>query len=113
VKGKWLRSDGSWLAGVDGARKGIVMEAHPRAGDTYRQEWYAGHAEDMARVLATDVSVGVPYGRFDHALQTKEWTPLEAGVAEHKFYARGIGEVRSIMTAGGSEEMRLVSVRRG
>ena len=112
VKGKWVRSEGSWLTGVDGAKKGIVMKAHPRAGDTYRQEWYPGHAEDMARVLATETSVRVPYGSFERALETKEWTPLEPGVAEHKYYAPGIGEVRSVMTEGGSEEMKLVSVRR-
>jgi hypothetical protein len=110
--GTWVRSDGSWLAGVDGAKQGIVMKAHPRAGDTYRQEWYRGHAEDMARVLKTSAAVTVPYGTFAHSLQTKEWTPLEPGVAEHKFYAPGIGEVRSVTVKGGKEEMRLVSVRR-
>jgi hypothetical protein len=113
VSGRWVRSDGSWLAGVDGAKAGIVMKARPRVGDTYRQEWYRGHAEDMARVLKTGVAVTVPYGRFDGALQTREWTPLEPGVVEHKWYAPGIGEVRSLTTEGGSDEMRLVSVRKG
>jgi hypothetical protein len=57
--------------------------------------------------------VTVPYGRFDGTLQTREWTPLEPGVVEHKWYAPGIGEVRSLTTEGGSDEMRLVSVRKG
>jgi hypothetical protein len=56
VNGKWVRSDGSWEAGVDGVRAGIVMEANPQAGDVYRQEYYAGHAEDMAKVIDTDAS---------------------------------------------------------
>lgn len=38
-------------AGVDGAQPGIVMEASPKVGDTYRQEYYPGEAEDMATVL--------------------------------------------------------------
>ena len=33
--------EGSWIAGVDGAQPGIVMEAHPAVGDFYRQEFLA------------------------------------------------------------------------
>jgi len=112
VNGKWVRSDGSWETGVDGAKPGIVMEADPSSGDLYRQEYYAGHAEDMAKVLGTDASVAVPYGRFDHALETSEWTPLERGVIEHKSYVRGVGNVRTVMVKGGAEEERLVSITR-
>jgi hypothetical protein len=112
VKGKWVRSDGSWEAGVHGARPGIVMEAKPSVGDAYRQEYYKGHAEDMAAILRLDASVSVPYGTFRKALVTKEWTPLERGVIEQKYYARGVGNVRTVMVKGGSEEERLVSVTR-
>jgi hypothetical protein len=111
--GKWVRNDGSWQAGVDGAKAGIIMEGKPRAGDTYRQEYYKGHAEDVGRVLRTDVGVSTPYGSFRHALQTRDWSPLEARVVEHKYYARGIGEVRSLLVKGGAERMALVSVQRG
>jgi hypothetical protein len=113
VKGKWVRSDGSWLAGIDDAQPGVIMEAHPRVGDTYRQEYYPGHAEDMAEVLSTNTSVSVPYGSFDHALRTKEWTPLEPGVVDNKYYAAGIGEVEAVNVQGGDELMQLVSVTRG
>jgi len=112
IDGQWVRSDGSWEAGVDGARAGIVMEAHPQVNDTYRQEYYAGHAEDMARVLSLGESVVVPYGSFDSVLETKDWTPLEPNVAEHKYFARGVGQIKSVMVKGGSEEMELVSVGR-
>jgi hypothetical protein len=112
VKGKWVRSDGSWLAGVDGAEPGIIMEARPKVGDTYRQEFYAGHAEDMAQVLSTNSSVTVPYGSFRHVLATKEWTPLEPGVTENKYYAPGVGNVKTVMVEGGDEEYELVSVTR-
>jgi hypothetical protein len=110
VKGKWVRSDGSWETGVDGAKAGILMKAAPVLGNAYRQEYYAGHAEDMARVIAKKASVVVPYGTFAHALVTSEWTPLEKGVVEHKYYVRGVGNVRTIMVKGGSEEERLISV---
>jgi hypothetical protein len=111
VNGKWVRNDGSWEAGVDGAKAGIVMEANPEAGDTYRQEYYAGHAEDVARVLRTDESVTVPYGSFTHVLETRDWSLLEPNVIEHKYFARGVGEVKSVMVKGGAEEMALVSVK--
>ncbi len=47
--GEVVTRAGSWEAGVDGARPGIVMLAEPQVGDTYRQEYYEGEAEDMAR----------------------------------------------------------------
>jgi hypothetical protein len=112
VNGKWVRSEGSWETGVDGAKAGIVMEADPNPGDLYRQEYYRGHAEDMAKVLSTDRSVAVSYGSFDHALETSEWTPLERGVIEHKYYVKDVGNVRTIMIKGGAEEERLVSITR-
>ena len=67
---------------MDGAKPGIVMEANPRVGDSYRQEYYEGEAEDMAEVLSLDASglndaVSVPYGSFGDVLMTKEWNPLE------------------------------------
>jgi hypothetical protein len=112
VNGKWVRSDGSWEPGVDGAKAGIVMKANPRNGGVYRQEYYVGHAEDMAKVLSRNTSVTVPYGSFDHALETSEWTPLERGVIEHKYYVKGVGNVRTVMVKGGAEEERLVSITR-
>ena len=112
VNGKCVRSDGSWEAGVNGAKAGIVMRASPRVGEVYRQEYYKGHAEDMAKVLSRNKHVSVSYGSFEHALQTGEWTPLERGVLEHKYYVKGIGNVRTFMVKGGAEEEHLVSITR-
>ena len=111
--GRWVRNDGSWQAGVNGAKAGIIMKGRPRAGDTYRQEFYKGHAEDLGRVLRTGVSVSTPYRSFRGTLETRDWSPLEPGVVEHKYYARGIGEVKSFLARGGVERMALVSVQRG
>jgi hypothetical protein len=112
-RGKWVRNDGSWQAGVDGAKAGIVMKAQPRVGATYRQEYYRRHAEDVARVLSTREEVSVRYGTFRRVLETRDWSLLEPGVIEHKYFARGVGEVKSVMVKGGSEVMALVSVTRG
>ncbi|MEW6741869.1 MAG: hypothetical protein AB1486_03835 [Planctomycetota bacterium] len=107
--GKPASDDGSWEAGIDGALPGIVMKAEPRVGESYRQEFYAGHAEDMASVVALDAKVKVSYGTYAGCLQTKEWTPLEPGVVEYKYYAPGIGLLLETQEDG-SEPKELVDL---
>jgi hypothetical protein len=110
--GRWVRNDGSWLAGVGGAKPGIVMEAHPKAGDRYRQEFYRGHAEDRAKVLGAGGPISVAYGHFDRTLLTREHSALEPKVLERKYYARGIGDVNDVTTRGGTDHAQLVSIKR-
>lgn len=105
-------TSGSWLAGKDGAMPGIFMYAHPRPGQSARQEFLQGEAEDHFQVLHLGERVTVPYERFGNALLTKEWTPLEPGVLDHKFYARGIGTVLEQTVRGGNERNELVSFSR-
>jgi hypothetical protein len=112
LTGKVTSRAGSWRAGVDGARPGIFMPANPRVGQAGQQEFYRGQAEDHFAVLALAVSVRVPYGSFAKALLTREWTPLEPGTLDHKFYVRGIGTVRELTVKGGDERLDLVSFRR-
>jgi hypothetical protein len=109
--GKVASTEGSWEAGVDGAQPGIIMPAEPKVGDEYRQEYYAGEAEDMAAVLQLGGSVTVPYGTFDNVLVTKEWSPLEPDVVEHKTYAPGVGLVLSESVQGEQERLELVDVQ--
>jgi hypothetical protein len=108
--GRVTSREGSWLAGRHGAKPGIIMPAHPRVGQSARQEFLRGHAEDHFRVLSLHASVRVPFARFRRtALKTKEWTPLEPAVIDHKFYVRGIGMVAEVTAKGPREENRLVS----
>jgi hypothetical protein len=111
--GRWVVSSGSWQAGVDGAKPGIIMPARLRPGKAYRQEFYPGHAEDMGSVVGFTRSMTVPYGSFKRVLVTREWTPLEPGIVERKYYARGLGQVGEETVTGGSETMRLVTVEKG
>ena len=53
----------------------------------------------------------MPYGTFDHTLLTKEWTPLDPGVVDNKYYAQCIGMVREVAVKGGSEESVLVDFK--
>ena len=104
-------TEGSWEAGVNGAKPGIIMEANPQVGDTYYQEFLNGVAEDQATVIQLDASVCVPYGCFDHVLVTKEFTALEPGVVDHKYYAPGVGDIKEETVQGGNEKLELVNIK--
>jgi hypothetical protein len=107
--GKAVSSKGSWEAGVDGAKPGIAMQATPRPGATYRQEYYRGAAEDMGTVLAVDASGTVPYGKFSGAVLTKDFSPLEPKLVEHKWYAPGVGLVLEKTLKGGFGRVELIT----
>ncbi len=111
--GKVKTKEGSWEAGVDGALGGIIVPAHPEPGLTYREEYYKGHAEDGAEVLTLDAHAKVPYGTYDHILQTRNFSPIEPNVVEEKFYARGVGVVLEITVSGGSDRGELVTFEKG
>ncbi len=108
--GKVVSTKGSWEAGVNGGQEGIIMKAQPTVGDTYRQEYLRGEAEDMAEVLAVDAKATVPYGSFDNVVQTKDTTPLEPDLVEHKYYARGVGVVLEIAVSGGGGRDELIEM---
>jgi hypothetical protein len=111
--GKVKSTAGSWTAGIAGARAGIFMFARPTPGRWARQEYYKGQAEDHFKVLSLRVAVAVPYISTTHAMLTREWTPLEPGVIDHKYYVRGVGTVLEQTARGPVERNELVSFRRG
>jgi hypothetical protein len=110
--GRVTSTEGSWQAGRSGAQAGIYMTARPQVGQSRRQEYYKGHAQDHFSVLTLRASVSVPYVSSNRALLTKEWTPLEPGTVDHKYYLRGIGEVKEVTVKGPTERLELVSLRK-
>ena len=107
-EGGHVSREGSWLAGVDGALPGIIMEAQPQVGDFYQEEIAPGIAEDSALVASLTASTSVPYGSFSQLLMTDETTPLEPGFVEHKFYGAGIGLLQEVANNG--DQMDLVKI---
>jgi len=103
VHGNVTSTEGTWQSGRNGAQAGIFMPADPRVGQSFRQEYYKGHAEDHFRVLS----------RTPRMLLTEEWTPLEPAVLDRKRYRRGVGEVREESVRGATERLVLVSVKGG
>jgi hypothetical protein len=108
--GQVVSTAGSWEAGQNGAKAGVIMLAHPKIGDAYQQEDSPGIVADHARVLSLKETATVPYGTFSHCLKTMEWTPLEPGVREFKYYAVGIGPVLELSPKGGRHRVELIAV---
>ncbi len=101
--GRVTSREGTWQAGVDGASAGIFMPAHPKVGQSFRQEYLRGHAEDHFAVIRLS----------RRSLLTREWTPLEPDTLDHKLYVRGTGLVREETVKGGNERWQLADVRHG
>jgi hypothetical protein len=102
--------EGSWQSGVRGARRGLIMPAHPHATQAYRQEYLEGHAEDQAWIVSRRAHIETPMKRFRHAVRSFEWSRLEPGVMSVKYYGRGVGIVREKDIAGGNETFDVVAV---
>src|SRR2546423_8148709 len=65
--GKVTSTEGTWRAGLHGARAGIYMPGHPHVGQSALQEYYKGHAEDRFVVLSLRAHASVPYVTSTHA----------------------------------------------
>lgn len=103
--GELVSLDGSWKAGVDGAKPGIVMNAVPDVDDAYRQEFALGNAEDLAEVLSVTGTESVPAASCDgDCVVTTEYTPIEPGAVAHKYYAQGVGMILEIKPDTGERE---------
>jgi len=108
--GKEPSKEGSWEAGVGGAKAGIAMPGQPTIGDRYQQEYLRGTAEDRGEVLALDADGSVPWGAFDHAVRTRDTTPIEPDVIEFKYYVRDVG---TVLEEEGKDRVELVSFTPG
>jgi hypothetical protein len=102
LSGGKVDTSGSWLAGKDGAKPGLIMEADPRVPDAYRQECLSGEAEDVAWVVGR--------GGAEHLLRTLEFSPLEPSIVERKVYKPRVGIVSEHQLSGGHEVLSLVRV---
>jgi len=108
--GKVVSTEGSWEAGVNGSKPGVIMEGNPRVGDIYYQEFSPCIAEDQAEVVSLNETVNISYGSFENCLKTREWNQLEPGSEENKYYACGVGTLLEVEVEGGDERLELVKV---
>lgn len=111
--GQPVSAAGAWEFGVDGALPGIVMPAEPAVGDAFRQEYYAGEAEDMGEILEVGATRSIELGEYDDVVIMENWTPLEPDVIEEKWYAPGVGVIYETHVAGGDGTVELVEFTPG
>lgn len=101
--------DGSFEAGRDGAKSGILIKALPVAGDAHRQEYLPGEAEDLIRYVAgvfnpTSVGEGDENPNFPcngNCVKTEEFIPPEPESGEFKYFLPGIGFVLGVALEDG------------
>jgi hypothetical protein len=91
--GKIVSHEGAWLAGVNGARFGLMLPGKPRAGDRYYQEVAPKVALDRAEVRGVAETLTTPAGAFKDCVRVREMSDLERGTGE-KWYAPNVGLIR-------------------
>ena len=98
--------EGSWKAGRDGAKPGYLMLVAPMVGDVYRQEVSWGDAEDVAEVISITGSETVPASSCTNdCLITRDFTAIEPGINEYKYYAPGKGLILEVDMDGNRVEL--------
>ena len=99
--GKVVKHDGSWLAGTNGNRAGLMMPGTPKVKMKYYQELAPGVAMDRAEIVSLDETCKTPAGTFSGCMKVKDGSAIELFAKEYKYYAPGIGLVRD-------EDVRLI-----
>ncbi len=112
VNGQPVSTAGSWIAGK-GRRQARHHHARrrPSSAKPIARNFCWARRRTLARIEERGVRVKVPYGTFDNALKTFDFTPLEPEVKENKYYVRGVGLVLSIDRVTGERE-ELVSIEK-
>ncbi len=106
--GEVSSTEGSWEAGVDRALPGIIMQAQPTVGDAYRQEYYAGEAEDLAKVTAAATPPRASPSATRQAAGHPGMEPARARGHRGQYFAPGVGTVLEVKTAGGEGRIELI-----
>jgi hypothetical protein len=87
----------AWLAGIDGAKEGIMMKAAPRKEALPYSEGFAPAPffwDDHAKVHETGQKTCVLAGCYENVLVMDEFEPRKPGAHQLKYYAPGVGTVR-------------------
>jgi hypothetical protein len=112
ARGRVKTTEGSWEAGQHRAQPGIVMMAHPGVGDSYREEYQKGVAEDRGRIIRVGETRATPTDSFNDVVVVAERTRLEPKIVEHKEYAPGIGLITENVVKGADEKSHLARIER-
>jgi hypothetical protein len=92
--GRVVAHDGTWSAGIEGARVGLRLPGRPRLYEKHYPDIAPGVAMTRAEVVELGVTVATRVREFKGCLHTIETTPFKRGQTVHKWYAPGIGLVQ-------------------
>lgn len=97
-----VSDDGAFKAGRDGDKGGILLPMTPNPGDVFRQELSIGNAEDVVEILQTDGDETAAAASCNGAcLVTRDFSLLDPGSEENKYYAPGIGLILEVDVESG------------
>jgi hypothetical protein len=89
-RGQFVKVSEAWLAGVNGAKPGILMLADPHPGaPAYSESTVPGGEVSKSKVVKTGQSQCVPSKCY------KDVLVIEEGGAERKYYAPGVGQIKT------------------
>ena len=111
--GEFAGAPSTWIAGVEDAEAGLLMQGEPRVGTGYYLQGGVPSIDflDCARVLNTGQQACVPSSCYDNVLVTDEWSPLEPSEGhQRKSYASGVGNIAIGATGSSGEVLELVEV---
>jgi hypothetical protein len=92
--GKVVDHEGTWLAGVNGAKFGLMMPALPKVGQKFYQEQAPGVAMDRVEIVSVEERVVTQAGTFENCVHVRETSPLERLLRDSKWYASRVGQVK-------------------
>ena len=100
----------AWIAGLEGAKAGLVMRTAPKPGTPEYSQGLGPKVEyaDRAKVRKLDEQTCVPTGCYANVLVTEEWDRADPAARQLKYYARGIGNIRVGWTGRDEEKEVLV-----
>ena len=87
--GQFVNATDGWLAGINGSKAGIALEAKPKVGDVTYEATINGNGAPPAKVVKVGIRKCVPFRCFKDVVQIQEGDPPD----ENKYYAAGAGGI--------------------
>jgi hypothetical protein len=104
----------TWLAGLEGSKAGIWVKSKPKLGKPAYSMGFAPapyYWDDFAKTFKMGQKTCVPADCYEDVLVTDEFEPRKPGAHQLKYYARGVGNVRTGWRGKDADKEVLVLVR--
>jgi hypothetical protein len=92
--GEVVSHEGTWRAGEDGAKAGLIMPGTFLLGSRYFQEQVPGVAMDRAENVEMGLELTTEAGTFTDCVKVEETTPLHPDELGYKVYSPGVGVIQ-------------------